>query len=677
MNAKQNMNQDSKNKNIATEKDVSEADIQKAFEDASFDLCYQPQVTLQGTEKVIGAEAFIRLNHPQHGWIVPPLFLPLIRKMGLELKLTEFVIQKVANDWNDWHHRDHDLHLSINIDSAVVSHEDFPEMIKSILAKANMPHQNLTLEITHSEDAQINDAVTSNILQLRISGFQLSLDDFGGQSFSVDTLKELPIDEIKIHRDVVSNLQNDNNAKGTVRKALHVSNQLGLRVVAVGVENEHDAIWLANLGCDAAQGYYYGKPIPSADFLNQALVNFEVSDSSSTKNRAALLLIEDDPQYAILLAEALVDLYDVTLAKTCAEAKAALEKSTPSLLVSDVNLPDGSGIDLLTSWKESNPSEETNLIFFSGQESTQDRLDAYAAGAIDFIRKPFSVAELIAKLGRVENFHKRHSQLSGDMQEIQSAAMQSMKEAAHYGDVVQFFKNLISCHDERSIANQLFKFMDNKSLSCSIQFRSVESTSSFDHGGTVCSPIEMNVFEILHKKGRLFDFGKRMIVNDRHVSVLIKNAPDNGEERGRIRDYIAVIIEGLETRYQDVIRQRLIRTVLQQLTKLASDISVAVDQHQEKSKHDIESLSLDLSTSFHVLDLTEGQETHLKQIIDAILHAQEDGEVDIHEMTKRLKDIIVVLSRALDDISPSSEDDNAFEQGAENGESSSSGIDLF
>ncbi len=671
------MTQESKNKNIATTKDVTEADIHKAFEENAFDLWYQPQVSLRGTEKVVGAEAFIRLHHPEHGLIVPPLFLPLIRKLGLEFELTEFVIQQVAHNWNEWHHRDHNLRLSINIDSAVIAHANFPKMIKTALLKAQMPPGNLTLEITQSEDAQITEAVTSNILELRLSGFQLSLDDFGGQSLSLETLKDLPIDEIKIHRDVIAHLQNDPNAKSVVKNALHVSNQLGLRVVAVGVENEQDAVWLANLGCDGAQGFYYGKPVPSADFVNQTLANFDVNEIKEKGERASLLLIEDDPQYAILLAEALDDLYEVQLAKTCEEARLALEKRTPKILLSDVKLPDGSGIELLSSWVERNPGEEASIIFFSGQENTQDRLDAYAAGAIDFLRKPFSVAELIAKLSRVENFHQKHKEISGDMQQIQSAVMQSMKEAAHYGDVVQFFKSLISCQDERSIANQLFSFMHAKSLKCSIQFRSVESTVSFDHGGSACSPIEMNVFEMLHKKGRIFDFGKRMIINDNHVSILIKNVPDYEEERGRIRDYVAVIIEGMEARFQDIIRSRLIRTVLQQLTKLAQDISMAVEHHQTKSKEDIESLSVELNMSFHVLDLTEEQEVHLKSIIDAILNANNETDMDIGEMTERLRQIIGVLTRSLEDVSSSQNNAKTAEDDGQKPIESGGSIDLF
>jgi hypothetical protein len=225
-------------------------------------------------------------------------------------------------------------------------------------------------------------------------------------------------------------------------------------------------------------------------------------------------------------------------------------------------------------------------------------------------------------------------------------ATQSLKDAAYYGDIVQFYKNLLHCRDEQQIAQELFRFMGQKNLSTAIEFRSNNSCSNFDQQNGVCSAIEINLFELLQKNGRLFEFGKRIIVNDKHVSFLIKRMPDDVGEQGRVRDYIAVLAEGMEARYRDILRQRVLNTVMQQLQVLAHKLLESVEKGNENEI--METFSLDLKMSFHVLDLSDSQEQYLAQLIDDMIKRKDGAEHSAADIGLEVTQILDSMAESME-----------------------------
>jgi plasmid stability protein len=192
--------------------------------------------------------------------------------------------------------------------------------------------------------------------------------------------------------------------------------------------------------------------------------------------------------------------------------------------------------------------------------------------------------------------------------------------------------------------------MCNKALHTSIEFREPYSVSNFDQLNGLCSPIEVNVFELLRDKGRLYEFGKRIICNDKHVSVLIKNMPEDENEKGKVRDYIAVLIEGMEARYRDILRQRLINTVMQQLQELAHRLVTMVEDDQKKKTEIIEKYSFELQMSFHTLDLTLEQEQHITEIINKMMQTREDIEEKTYNISEEVNEILSSMSGSLDNL---------------------------
>jgi EAL domain-containing protein (putative c-di-GMP-specific phosphodiesterase class I)/DNA-binding response OmpR family regulator len=628
-----------------TANDLQESDVQYAFEHEQFSVAYQAQVDLNSPDNFVGMEAFVRLNHAEFGQMVPGTFLSLVRESGRMLELTKVVLAQVAKDWTHWNSQGFKLNISVNIDDSILTETNIGKELGSVLSEFNIPKHQLTLEFSsYLQDEIINAEAGKKLLGLRMKGYNLALDDYGVGMVAVDVVNNLPLDEIKINQQTINNLLVQEQSQTAARNAIRLAASYGMRVVAVGVETEQQADWLMRNGCDRAQGYLFGKPVSADVFSEQFLKNRK--EEISQHKRLSVLIIEDDPQYQNLLLESLSEQYDIHIASNIKQAETLLHRVEPEIIISDVNLPDGSGIDFCKLKLESEIMKDASILFISGGKDFNNKFEAYEAGAMDYIEKPFSIMELIAKIKQVATYQSRRKVLVQGVDDAHSMATQSLKDAAYYGDIVQFYKNLLHCQDEQQMAKELFRFMGQKNLNTAIEFRSNNSCSNFDQQNSVCSAIEINLFELLKNNGRLFEFGKRIIVNDKHVSFLIKKMPDDAGEQGRIRDYIAVLAEGMEARYRDILRQRVLNTVMQQLQVLAHKL---LDSVEKENKDEImETFSLDLKMSFHVLDLSETQEQYLAQIIDDMIKRKDGNEHSASDIGNEVKKILESMEESME-----------------------------
>ena len=239
-------------------------ELRSALDQHELILHYQPKAVLADGE-VHAVEALLRWQHPIRGMVAPDEFIPMVQQTGLIKPLSLYVIDAALRQCRAWLHEGLTLAIAVNISARNLVDADFPVHVGELLERWQIDPRLLELEIT--ESAMLTNPVrTKRILEeLSAMGLRLSIDDFGTGYSSLSHLKKLPVNEIKVDRSFVMNMDEDEDNATIVRSTIDLGRNLGLDVVAEGVENAE--VWerLRALGCTAAQGYYLSRPLPAAD----------------------------------------------------------------------------------------------------------------------------------------------------------------------------------------------------------------------------------------------------------------------------------------------------------------------------------------------------------------------------------------------------------------------------
>ena len=236
------------------------SDFQRALERDELVVHYQPIVDVRGAD-VRGAESLVRWEHPEHGLLAPGAFIAAVEQTGLIGPLTRHVLERSIAQCATWRNDGNDLSVAVNLSVRNLLDPGLPGQISALLDTYGLPSGALQLEIT--ESMIMSDPERALVIVGRLSelGVRLSVDDFGTGYSSLANLKRLPIDELKIDRSFVSPMMEDESDLIIVRSTINLGHDLGLTVIAEGVEDELTLKRLATLGCDLAQGYHLSRPL--------------------------------------------------------------------------------------------------------------------------------------------------------------------------------------------------------------------------------------------------------------------------------------------------------------------------------------------------------------------------------------------------------------------------------
>ncbi|XHY20741.1 hypothetical protein ViNHUV68_14480 [Vibrio sp. NH-UV-68] len=239
-----------------------ERDLREALKKEQFELHYQPQVNEDGT--VIGAEALIRWRHPIKGLVSPYHFIPLAESIGLIMPIGEWVLKTACKQLAKWQGESTKSHLSIsvNISYQQFRSNNFPKIIQELMEKYSIPAGRLKLELTETMLIDDIEQAIQCMNEVQALGVEFALDDFGTGYSSLSYLKKLPISQLKIDKSFICELESTPNARSIIETIISLSNILGLRTVAEGVETKYQRDYLESLGCIVYQGYYYCQPLP-------------------------------------------------------------------------------------------------------------------------------------------------------------------------------------------------------------------------------------------------------------------------------------------------------------------------------------------------------------------------------------------------------------------------------
>jgi diguanylate cyclase (GGDEF)-like protein len=226
---------------------------------------YQPKADLR-TGRIVGAEALMRWRHPRHGIMMPDRFIPLAERSGLIRSLTLFAARTALAQARTWREAGIELTVSVNLSTRDLIDVSLPEEIAELLAEARVPPHLLELEITESVIMADPMRARGVVARLREMGVKVAIDDFGSGYSSLGYLKRLPVNDLKIDKSFVINMMEDQGDAVIVQSTIDLAHNLGLTVIAEGVESDETWRRLRALGCDVAQGWLIGRPLPAADF---------------------------------------------------------------------------------------------------------------------------------------------------------------------------------------------------------------------------------------------------------------------------------------------------------------------------------------------------------------------------------------------------------------------------
>ncbi len=256
-----------------------EKDLARAIQEQQFFLVYQPQHELTNGQ-VVAAEALIRWQHPEKGLVPPDQFIPLAEGNESIVEIGEWVLNETCRQIREWQDNGLDIKVAVNLSAHQLRQKTFLSKVLAILEAHQLTTDSIELEITETSFMEnLGDAVTT-LKQLKDYGVKCAVDDFGTGYSSLSYLKQLPIYKIKIDKQFVRDLMQDEDDTQIVHAIIQLGHSLGLEVIAEGVETEQQEQYLKSDGCNLVQGYYYSRPLPSDEFFEYCLTVASAAQAS-------------------------------------------------------------------------------------------------------------------------------------------------------------------------------------------------------------------------------------------------------------------------------------------------------------------------------------------------------------------------------------------------------------
>ncbi|MEM9119552.1 MAG: EAL domain-containing protein [Cyanobacteria bacterium P01_F01_bin.56] len=243
--------------------------LRYALERDQFEVWYQPKYSLR-QNRIVGAEALIRWQHSETGYISPGKFIPLSEETGLIVPIGDWVLKTVCSQTAKWLHSGQPVvAIAVNLSSVQLNQADLAQRIQNILTDSQLPPEHLELEVTETALMQDIEPAIALLHELKDLGVRIAIDDFGTGYASLSYLQKLPIDILKIDTSFVRNIHENITNQAILRNVIAMAHELNLKVIAEGIETEIEMHMLKSFGCDLIQGYWVGTPMDATEFAQR------------------------------------------------------------------------------------------------------------------------------------------------------------------------------------------------------------------------------------------------------------------------------------------------------------------------------------------------------------------------------------------------------------------------
>lgn len=397
--------------------------MKQSLMNEDFKVYYQPKYDIQ-TNKMIGAEALIRWQHPELGFISPGEFIPIFEENGfiteLDIYIWEHVcgfIEKMKNEHNKI------LPVSVNVSRKDIYKEGLPEILKSMVERHNLSPTYLHLEITESAYMENTENILEVVRRLKEYGFIIEMDDFGSGYSSLNILAELPIDIIKLDMKFIQNEQKNKNSHNIISSIVNLAKWMNLIIVVEGAETEEHIQYLRRLKCNFVQGYYFSRPIPEQEFKNKLLSEdiipiFNLKSYKEYKKlsiddqngEAEVIVLVDELQRNREMFRNYLDTeYRFVEFDNEEEAYQFIKKNYYNIILTvvDTNINEEDKFHLLHEMKKNDKLDEIPVLYTTGDNENLYRDIAIKNGADGMLFKPYDKYELNNTVERLFEEHRK------------------------------------------------------------------------------------------------------------------------------------------------------------------------------------------------------------------------------------------------------------------------------
>ncbi|CAM3842873.1 response regulator [Pseudoalteromonas sp. CO348] len=369
-----------------------------------------------------------------------------------------------------------------------------------------------------------------------------------------------------------------------------------------------------------------------------------------------ILAVDDEPFNLEIIEEILEDLdFELKTVESGHECLAVVEDFDPQVILLDVSMPKMSGYEVCKAIKANPNTQHIIVMFVSARGSVEERMEGYSVGAEDYIVKPFGQGELKAKLTHLNQMLLEKDILAQQIEDATSTAFSAMANSSEMGQIVTYIEQIGEIETIPRLAEALCQCLKGLGLNCNVEVRLEGQKHHFATTG-ICSPIVIELFEILHTKGRLHEFTNRILVNYPFLSILILNMPgDDPDKHGRLRDHICFIASVTE---QQLIAISTKRKLVQQHEDLEEAIKMVqgkfnsmvslLDKNRQENEKVFRSLQELFEERIPTMGLDEDQEMFIYQNVDKAIQSSVAREESVREVKTAFHDIeedLKLLSR--------------------------------
>ncbi|MEN8635327.1 response regulator [Pseudoalteromonas distincta] len=353
-----------------------------------------------------------------------------------------------------------------------------------------------------------------------------------------------------------------------------------------------------------------------------------------------ILAVDDEPFNLEIIEEILEELdFELQVATSGPECLNMVEGYMPQVILLDVSMPQMNGYEVCKALKANPNTAHIIVMFVSARGTVEERMEGYSVGAEDYIVKPFGHDELKSKLKNLNQVLVEKQSLEKQVEDATSTAFNAMANSSEMGQIVNYVENIGFINDPQELGKALIDCLQSFDLQSNVEFRENNEISHFALNG-VCSPIVVELFEMLKNKGRLHEFSHRILVNYELISLLILNMPDHDPDKhGRIRDHVCFIVSVTEQQLRAITTKKMLEAQQAKLNAVASTvhskfhglISLLNDNRQNNEKV-FKQLQEELEERIPTMGLDEDQEVFIYKKVDETIQnsvAREESVVQV------------------------------------------------